>query len=146
MSEGPKYQANFSGQFTGSQVAMGENNRLQQRVGLAAAQLDPDELTELARQLTALKGEISARTPETQRAAALEYVAELEQGTLSEDHPQPGALARVYRWFVGNVPDLAETVSTLLLGPLVGKLVGGGAGAMAAAMGADLPRSETRGH
>jgi hypothetical protein len=36
---------------------------------------------------------------------------------------------------LGGRPDLAESVSSLLLGPFVGKLVGGPAEAIAAALG-----------
>lgn len=138
MSEQGKYQVSFSGQFRESQLAVGEHNVLEQRVGLAASErLDPVELQALVRELAAMRELVAARASAEQREEALGRVGELEAATVAADEPEPGRLARGYRWFLQNVPDVAESVSSLLLGPLVGKLVGGGTGAMAAALGAD---------
>ncbi|MBV9335732.1 MAG: hypothetical protein JO243_07540 [Solirubrobacterales bacterium] len=79
---------------------------------------------------------VSVRVPLEVRNEALTQISELQSATVAADQPEPGRLARVYRWFLDNAPGLAESVSTMLLGPLVGKLVGGGTGAVAAALGA----------
>jgi hypothetical protein len=91
----------------------------------------------LRRDLASLHEQVARGAPSGQRDEALEQVAQLVAGSVAADEPEPGRLARVYRWFTQNAPDLAESVASLLLGPLVGKLVGGGAGVMAAALGAD---------
>jgi hypothetical protein len=141
MNEQSKYQVSFSGQFKESQVAVGEHNTLDQRIGTAASErLEPTELEALRRDLASLHEQVARGAPSGQRDQALEQVGQLVAGTVAADEPEPGRLARVYRWFVRNAPDLAESVASLLLGPLVGKLVGGGAGVMAAALGADERR------
>jgi hypothetical protein len=86
-------------------------------------------------EFSALRDLVASRVSPDQQQAALTQVGELEAATLSTEEPEPRRLARLYRWFVDNAPGLAESVATLLLGPLVGKLVGGGAGAMAATLG-----------
>jgi hypothetical protein len=142
MSDQSKYQATFSGQFVGSQVAVGENNTLQQGAGVRTGEpLTAQEMTALMGQLADLRAQVVTHIPAEQRAQALRQIGDLEAETVAPEPPEPGRLARVYRWFLDNAPDLAESVSTLLLGPLVGKLVGGGAGAMAAALGADAKQS-----
>jgi hypothetical protein len=115
---------------------MGEDIELEQRVGLAASErLDSTELGALLREFASLRDLVPAWVPAEQRDDALSHIRELQAATVSADQPEPGRLARLHRWFLDNVPGLAESVSTLLLGPLVGKLVGGGTGAMAAALG-----------
>jgi hypothetical protein len=137
MTEQPKYHVEFSGQFTDTQVAVGEGNTLRQRITPAARErLTPEELVALAGQLAALRDAVATRAPAGQHDEALRLIDELEQAAISVDTPEPGRLARVYQWFLDNAPSLAESISTLLLGPLIGKLVGGGTGAMAAALGA----------
>jgi len=136
MADQPKYQANFPGQFVGTQIAVGEHNRLEHHASFAARErLDPVDLASLMQEFSGLRDLVATRVSPDQREAALTQVGELEAATLSADQPEPRRLARLYRWFVENAPALAESVATLLLGPLVGKLVGGGAGAMAATLG-----------
>jgi hypothetical protein len=138
MSDQPKYQVSFSGDLQQNQVVIGDNNTVQQQIGLAARErLDDRELQTLIGELAAIRELVAAGAPGDLREQALGQVDELQAGTTAADHPEPSRLARVYRWFLHNAPDLAESVSTILLGPLVGKLVGGGAGAMATALGAD---------
>jgi hypothetical protein len=138
MSDQPKFQVSFSGDLRQNQVVIGDNNTVQQQIGLAARErLDDGELQTLIAELAGVRELVAARAPGDVRDQALGQVDELRAGTTAADHPEPSRLARVYRWFLDNVPDLAESVSTILLGPVVGKLVGGGAGAMAAALGAD---------
>lgn len=144
MSEASKYQMNFSGQFTGSQLVVGEHNTAEQHVTLpAGGRLDPQELEVLTQQLAQLRDQVTAQLAGDDRQQALAMVDDLEAQTLSPQEPEPRRLARVYRWFLNNGPDVAESISSLLLGPLVGKLVGGGTSAMAAALGAD---TSSRGH
>jgi hypothetical protein len=138
MSEQGKYEVSFSGTFSESQFSVGDHNLLQQRVGEAARErLEPAEVEALARDLRDIRDRTAAQTPPDRRDEALSRVGELEATTMGADHPEPARIARVYRWFLRNAPDIAESVSTLLLGPLVGKLVGGGTGAIAAAVGAE---------
>ena len=91
----------------------------------------------LARDLRNIRDLVEAESPREGRDEALSRVGELEAATIGADHLEPTRIARVYRWFLRNAPDIAESVSTLLLGPLVGKLVGGPSGAIAAALGAE---------
>jgi hypothetical protein len=138
MSEQGKYQVSFPGQFHESQISVGEHNVLNQQLGRAATErLDPAELRALAAELARVRELVAARTSPEGREEALGQVGQLEAATVGADEPEPRRLARVYRWFLNNAPDVAESVASLLLGPLVGKLVGGGTGAVAAALGAD---------
>jgi hypothetical protein len=138
MNEQAKYQVSFPGQFHESQISVGDHNALEQRIGTAARErLGPRELETLARELGRVRELAAAQSGPLTRDEALSRVDELEAATIGADQPEPGRLARVYRWFVENAPDVAESVSSLLLGPLVGKLVGAGSGAIAAALGAD---------
>ena len=145
MADQPKYQANFPGQFFGNQIAVGEHNRLEHHESFAARErLDPAELAALMQEFSGLRNLVATRVSPDHREAALTQVGELEAATLSADQPQPRRLARLYRWFVENAPALAESVATLLLGPLVGKLVGGGAEAMAATLGPGGDQEDNR--
>lgn len=144
MSDEPRYQPIFSGQFRdGVQIAVGQGNQQDQRIEAAPGErLDATELEALKRELDAIRALVAMRASHENQDAALGRIDELESATVGAAEPEPRRIARVYRWFLDNVPDLAESVSSLLLGPLVGKLVGGGAGAMAAALGAEAkPRS-----
>lgn len=140
MSDQPKYQVSFPGQFSATQIAVGEGNTLQQTVSPTVRErLDASELAELEGRLRDLRQAVAGWSETDRRGEALQRVDELQAATLAADEPEPGRLARVYRWFLDNAPALAESVSTLLLGPVVGKLIGGGTGAMAAALNAGHP-------
>lgn len=143
MSDQPKYQVSFPGQFSATQIAVGEGNTLHQTVSPTVRErLDDAELAELEGRLRELRESVAALCDADRRAEALQHVDELQAATLAADEPEPGRMARVYRWFLDNAPALAESVSTLLLGPLVGKLIGGGTGAMIAALDTGHPKSE----
>jgi hypothetical protein len=146
MSDDAKYQISFSGQFADSQFVVGDHNTVSQHLGAAARErLAPAELEHLITELAAIRELVATRVPEPDRDQALGQVHELRSEALETDEPRPARLARVYRWFLENVPDLAESLSSLLLGPLVGKLVGGGAGAVAAALGGGDRLGESHG-
>jgi hypothetical protein len=138
MSDQPKYQATFSGQFTGSQVAMGEQNKLDQHVNqTVGGGLSQQELAALMSQLTGLRERVAVEVPADRREEALRQIGDIEAAAVAQEKPEPGRLARVHQWFLNNAPDIAEGVAVVLLGPLVARLVGGGAGAIAAALGAE---------
>lgn len=146
MTDQPKYQVNFPGQFMGSQVAVGEKNKLEQQVAMTAGgRLTPDEMSQLTAELAGLRESVIANTPPDRQQAAMTELRELENAVVAEDPPEPGQLKRTYTWFLNNAPDLAGGVASLLLGPLVGKLVAGGSGAIAAALGASVEREHKLG-
>lgn len=137
MSDQPKYQANFPGQFMGSQVAVGEKNKLEQHVDMTAGgRLTSEETARLTAELATLRERVTADVPPERRQAAIDELAGLKSAVVGKDSPDPSRLKRVHTWFLNNAPDLAGAVASLLLGPLVGKIVAGGTGAMAAAFGA----------
>lgn len=135
MTDQPKYQANFSGQFMGSQVAMGEDNKLEQHVQqTVGGGLSPEELAALKSQLGGLRERVGVNVPADRRDEALRQIGVIEDAAVAPEKPEPGRLARVYHWFLNNAPDIAEGVGVVLLGPLMARLLGGGAGVLVAAL------------
>jgi hypothetical protein len=134
MSDQPKYSINYSGTFTESQFAAGDHAVLTMHAGTAAtSRLTDEQLEQLRYAIAQLEKDVRARAPEDRRDEALAQLTELAAATIGADEPDISRLKRIGGWFAQNVPELAGSVTTLLLGPAVGALVGG-AGKLAAAL------------
>lgn len=132
MSTGDAISANISGNISGGQVAVGKDIAQNQTVGTAA--ISNEELAQLKTAFTELEAEVAAQAPPERRAAAVERVAELEQAVLA-DEPDVTTIQYVGRWFRSNLPQLAGSVLSLVVHPIVGKLVGAAGDALVAEFG-----------
>lgn len=132
MSTGDAISANISGNISGGQVAVGKDIAQHQTVGTAA--ISNEELAQLKTAFTELEAEVAAQAPPERRAAAVERVAELEQAVLA-DEPDVTTIQYVGRWFRSNLPQLAGSVLSLVVHPIVGKLVGAAGDALVAEFG-----------
>jgi glutamate-1-semialdehyde aminotransferase len=136
MSDGSKFNMNFSGTFNQAQFGTGEQVSMTMNAGAAASQrLTPAELDALRAALARLEEEIAARVPDDRRGMAIAKARDLTDATIGADEPDVGRLKRLRRWFTDNAPEIAGSVASLVGGPLVGTLVGSGAGALQAAFG-----------
>jgi hypothetical protein len=115
MAEG-KYNVQF-GNVTQSQVVVGDYNTVSQKVGLT-----PEEAAELKSVFGDLKTTVAEQAPEDHREEALAQANELEQAVVATE-PDPGRIRKVIRWFRDNAPQLAGTVASVVINPLVGKVV-----------------------
>ena len=126
MSEPAGGKFNLSiGSVTGSQVIVGDYNRVSQRIGLTGR-----EAAELRSLFSDLRAGVAADAPAPVQAEAEAQVAELE-GALVSEQPDPGRVRRVLRWFKENAPQLAGAVVSVVINPLVGKVVEGAGSAIA---------------
>lgn len=114
--------ATIGGTISNSQVAVGSANVQTQTV--TSTTVTAAELGELRRMFEALKEQVvMADVPAGERVAALARVTELEEATLA-DEPDVTTMRSVGRWFGDNLPQLAGSVTGLVIHPIVGKLVG----------------------
>lgn len=138
MTDPSRFKINFSGTFRESQFNVGDHAVLTMHAGRAADErLTDDQLASLREQIARLEEEAATVVPEERSEAASEQLRDLAAATVGADEPDPSRLKRIGRWFVRNAPELAGSVTTLLLGPLVGTLVGAAGGLTAAMFEAD---------
>lgn len=126
---GDAISANISGNISGGQVAVGKDIAQNQTVGTAA--ITNEELAELRTAFSEVAAEVEAQAPPERRAAAIERVAELEEAVLA-DEPDVTTIQYVGRWFRSNLPQLAGSVLSIVVHPIVGKLVGAAGDALVA--------------
>ncbi len=114
------------GQVIGStpgQVVIGKGNEQHQALGDAAvAAVTEAEREQVRLSFARLREQVAAQAPAEQRGPAVERVEELEQAVFSEQ-PDLTTIQYVTRWFRRNLPDLAGSVTGLVVHPLVGRLV-----------------------
>jgi hypothetical protein len=111
-----KYNIQF-GQVSQSQVVVGDYNTVSQKIGLS-----PQETAHLRSLFGDLRTAVAAQAPPDQREAALSEAKDLE-GAIVAEHPDPSRVRSALRWFRDNAPQLAGSVASLLVNPLVGKVV-----------------------
>lgn len=104
------------------QVAIGKEIRQSQAVGGPASRVSEEEVAELLQAFSDLKAQVAASAPAEARDAALERVGELEVA-VTADKPDVTTMEYVKGWFTRTLPDLAGSVTGLLVHPIVGKLV-----------------------
>jgi hypothetical protein len=128
---GDSITASISGPISG-QVAVGKGITQTQRIGAAAGFTEAEE-AEFRNLFAKLKEQIAAEAPPDKKAPAVEQVEELHQA-LSVEKPDRTTLTkmeRVKNWFVKNLPNIAGTVTSVFIHPLVGKLVEAGGDVLA---------------
>ena len=114
-------QAHISGSVNG-QIAIGNNINQTQHTQYGSSSLSDYDLQILQDLFTDLKNQIGSIVPIDKQATALEKTIELEEAIASEQ-PDVTTIEYVRNWFVKNVPQLAGTVTGLVVNPIVGKLV-----------------------
>ncbi len=112
-----------SGQF-----AIGNDNWQQQITGEPPT---AEELQALREDFRALQQQVTDAAPPELRDEAEAKVAELENAVVT-DEPDLTTMEYVRNWFIRRLPSLAETVTGLIVHPIVGKLVGAAGDALAA--------------
>lgn len=90
-----------------------------------------EEIQALRDQFQALQRQVAESAPSELRDEAEAKVAELESAVVS-DEPDLTTMEYVRNWFVQRLPSLAETVTGVIVHPIVGKLVGAAGDALVA--------------
>jgi TPP-dependent 2-oxoacid decarboxylase len=119
----PKNQVkgNIKGDVSG-QVAIGNNINQTQSIKNINAGVSEGDLQILHNLIENLKEQISSTVPADQQEKAIERVSELEEAITAEE-PDLTTMEYVKNWFGKNLPQLAGTVTGLIVNPIVGKLV-----------------------
>jgi hypothetical protein len=120
-STGDRINAVVSGPVQGA-VAIGKNITQRQQVG--AMELAPSEAerAELTTIFANLRAEVAEAVPESEHAAAMERIAELEQALLA-GAPDLTTMQYVKQWFARKLPAAAALVASVFVHPLVGAIV-----------------------
>src|SRR5262245_5910948 len=113
------------GDVSDSQVVIGDYNTVTQKRGLS-----PEEAAKLRIVFEQFRSSVEQEAPPERRDEAVAQAEELERAVVSE-RPDAGRVRSVLRWFRDNAPQLAGTVVSVVVHPLVGKLVEGAGGAIA---------------
>jgi hypothetical protein len=111
----------ISGNVSG-QVAVGENIHQAQSLQAGPSRLTEAELKSLSELIESLRAQVESEAPPEKKAPALERVSELEQAITAKE-PDVSTMEYVKNWFVKNIPQLAGTVTSVVINPIVGKLV-----------------------
>jgi hypothetical protein len=125
MTDAGKFNIHI-GTVTSSQVSIGDYNTVTQRVGLTE-----DEVAELRGVFDGLRRDVAAQVPPEQRDEALAQAAEVEAAVVA-DEPDPGRFKRALAWFRAHAPQVAGTVASVVVSPIVGKVVEAAGDAIAA--------------
>lgn len=120
-AKGDQISAVVTGAVQG-QVAVGKDISQEQMAGSMQARLTPGELHELTEVFAGLRQQLAAAVPETERAAALERVGELEQAVKAKE-PDLTTIQYVKQWFARKLPAAAGLIASVLVHPIVGKVV-----------------------
>jgi TPP-dependent 2-oxoacid decarboxylase len=110
-------EGNVSGQ-----VAIGNKINQTQTIKDSKPDVTEADLEVLHELIENLKQQITATVPGDQQEGALERVSELEEAITAEK-PDLTTMEYVKNWFGKNLPQLAGTVTGLVVNPIVGKLV-----------------------
>jgi hypothetical protein len=119
-----KYNISF-GNVTNSQFVTGDYNHVEQTIGLS-----PEDVAALRGVFADLRANVAAEVDPGQQQEALTEVAELERSLVTKT-PDPGRVRKALRWFREHAPQLAGTVLSVVVHPLVGKVVEGAGEAVA---------------
>ena len=114
--EGGQFNIRF-GDVTQSQFVTGDYNTVAQQVGLS-----PQDVEALRAAFADMRAQVAAGAPPELREQAAEQALEVERAVVS-DEPDPGRARRALRWFREHLPQLAGTVASVLVNPIVGKVV-----------------------
>ena len=103
-----------------SQVAVGHHINQTQTHG--APPVTEVEMAQLRQMFEELKTKIAQEVPPAAQEKALERVDELQQA-VTDKEPDLTTMEYVRNWFVKNLPNVAGSVVSLVVHPIVGKLV-----------------------
>jgi hypothetical protein len=105
-----------------SQVAIGDGNTQTQSFQKVEVQVTQADLQQLHTLIDGLKQQVSSSASPELQAKGLERASELEEAITA---PQPDLTTMEYvrNWFIKYLPQLAGTVSALVVHPIVGKIV-----------------------
>jgi hypothetical protein len=120
-SRKPNIKTYISGPVSG-QVAIGENITQTQTIKAKGMGVTEADLAALHEMMAELKKQIISTAPVDKQTAALEKVSELQEA-ITAKKPNLSTLESIRNWFVKNLPQLAGTVTGLIVNPIVGKLV-----------------------
>jgi uncharacterized membrane protein YgcG len=102
-------------------VAVGKD--VHQGVGeYTQAQVTEADLDAVRELFAELRRQVEAQAPPEKKASALERVEELEEA-VTADEPDLTTAEYVWRWFSKNLPQLAGTVVSVLVDPVLGKVL-----------------------
>lgn len=121
MPEAPASTVHMNGNLSG-QLAVGSGITQTQTIQTGVSLLTEREHTALSALIEVLKEQVEKEATPEQKAPALAKVAELEQ-SIATEKPNISTFEHVRDWFVQNIPQLAGTVTGLIVNPIVGKLV-----------------------
>lgn len=110
-------QGNVSGQ-----IAVGNQITQTQSIQTIHAQITEADLQELHGLIEDLKQQVVTAAPPELKDRALERTSELEEAITAEK-PDLTTMEYVRDWFVKHLPQLAGSVTALVVHPIVGKLV-----------------------
>jgi hypothetical protein len=113
------------GDVSESQVVIGDYNTVTQKSGLS-----PEEAAELRGVFEGFRSSVAEEAAPERRGEAVAQAEELERAIVSVQ-PDVGRVRKVLRWFRDNAPQLAGTVVSVVVNPLVGKVVEGAGEAIA---------------
>jgi hypothetical protein len=105
------------GSVSQSQIVTGDYATVSQHVGLSPAEVD-----ELRGTFDALKRDVAASVPPEQRDEALAQAAEVEAAVVAAE-PDPSRFKRALAWFREHAPQIAGSVASIVVTPIVGKVV-----------------------
>ena len=125
MTDPSKFNINI-GEVRDSTVTIGDYNTVVQN-----NRISPEEAAELKSVFEGLRSEVAEKAPPEERDEALGKTAELEEAVVAPE-PDPGRVKRVLGWFKEHAPELAGSVVSVVVHPLIGKIVEGAGEAIAA--------------
>ncbi|MDQ4041546.1 MAG: hypothetical protein M3141_07320 [Actinomycetota bacterium] len=128
MTEAGKFNIQI-GEVRDSTVTIGDYNTV-----VHNNRLSPEEAAELRGVFEGLRSEVADKAPPGERDEALAQTAELEEAVVAAE-PDPGRVERVLRWFKEHAPELAGSVVSVVVHPLIGKIVEGAGEAIATRLG-----------
>jgi hypothetical protein len=119
-----KYNISF-GNVTNSQFVTGDYNHVEQTIGLS-----PEDVAALRGVFADLRANVAADVDPGHQQEALAEVGELESSLVTKT-PDAGRVRKALRWFREHAPQLAGTVASVVVHPLVGRVVEGAGEAVA---------------
>ncbi|TCC51506.1 hypothetical protein E0H73_41045 [Kribbella pittospori] len=122
-------EAHIDGDVHG-QVAVGNDIRQEQYVGVPRVQVTEEERQELRAAVDQLKAEVAAAAPPELRQAAIECVQELDEA-VNTDEPDLSKIEYVRGWIGRHLPQIAGSITSLVFHPVLGKLVEAAGGMLA---------------
>ena len=119
---GDNINANISAGDISGQLAIGKEitqTHIVDETQINSEESDPATLLQM---LATLKAQVEATAPPTKKEAALERLEELEEA-MTAQKPDLSTMEYVKNWFAKKLPELAGSVTSIIVHPIIGKLV-----------------------